>query len=637
MRLETRLLLLLLTVLAANAVASPDGGRTPFPQIPPGKGEQCVEPTDVMRRRHGEILLETATSENQIPGHDLAACVDCHVQRSEHGSYIPIDAEGQFCQSCHEYAAVSLNCFDCHADQPEDAADERLSAASKLTADHSQFDALKQDFASAPEVTEACLSCHTESAKQLQQTQHWLWVFPNPQTGQLLGKRHTVNMFWGGIATNEAACTSCHIGYGWKDSEFDFSSERNVDCLVCHDTTGTYKKFPTDAGSPPYQDKDYPAGSGHIWQAPDLGRVARNVGKSSRENCGACHFYGGGGDGVKHGDLDSSLNSPSRSLDVHMGSDGLDFSCGTCHVSEGHHFSGSRYAPRARDPHGIDVPGRDDHSRATCESCHGDTPHRANPHGPDVFDKLNEHTDRVACPTCHIPEFARGGVATKTWADWSTVGKRGPDGEPLRIENDAGRVTYATETGDSAWAENLIPEYSWYGGKVQYQLLGAKLDPESPVAINEFQGRYEDPDARIWPFKVMRGKQPYDAGNDTLAIAHMFGDDDAALWQSYDWNKAIEVAMKAAGADYSGEFGFIETTMQWPLAHMVAPRESALVCNDCHRKDGRLEQLDGFYVPGRDRNALVDRLGWLLVITVLAAVLLHGIGRLISSTIRRKG
>ncbi len=41
------------------------------------------------------------------------------------------------------------------------------------TADHSKFEELQQDFKSGPEVTQACLSCHTEAAKQLHKTTHW--------------------------------------------------------------------------------------------------------------------------------------------------------------------------------------------------------------------------------------------------------------------------------------------------------------------------------------------------------------------------------------------------------------------------------------------------------------------------------
>jgi hypothetical protein len=42
----------------------------------------------------------------------------------------------------------------------------------------------------------------------------------------------------------------CHIGYGWEDKSFDFNDPRNIDCLVCHDKTDTYKKIKGGAGWP---------------------------------------------------------------------------------------------------------------------------------------------------------------------------------------------------------------------------------------------------------------------------------------------------------------------------------------------------------------------------------------------------
>ena len=42
----------------------------------------------------------------------------------------------------------------------------------KSTADHSKFKELDREFDSGPAVTKACLSCHTEAAKQIHQTQH---------------------------------------------------------------------------------------------------------------------------------------------------------------------------------------------------------------------------------------------------------------------------------------------------------------------------------------------------------------------------------------------------------------------------------------------------------------------------------
>jgi hypothetical protein len=150
------------------------------------------------------------------------------------------------------------------------------------TADHSKFKELKGPFSTGPEVTRACLQCHTEASKQLHKTKHWNWSVVNPDTGEKLGKRNIINNFCGSVVSNEARCTSCHIGYGWKDGNFDFASEANVDCLVCHDTTAEYRKFPAGAGHPAYQPTEWPPGTGRMMQPPDLAKVAQNVGPTSR-------------------------------------------------------------------------------------------------------------------------------------------------------------------------------------------------------------------------------------------------------------------------------------------------------------------------------------------------------------------
>ena len=48
----------------------------------------------------------------------LAACVDCHVRRDAEGKPVAINAPGEFCASCHTYAAVTIDCFSCHATVP---------------------------------------------------------------------------------------------------------------------------------------------------------------------------------------------------------------------------------------------------------------------------------------------------------------------------------------------------------------------------------------------------------------------------------------------------------------------------------------------------------------------------------------
>ncbi|MCK4869126.1 MAG: cytochrome C, partial [Alphaproteobacteria bacterium] len=109
-----------------------------------------------------------------------------------------------------------------------------------------------------------------------------------------------------------------------------------------------------------------------------------------------------------------------------------------------------------------------------------------------------------------------------------------------------------------------------------------------------------------------------------LAVVHTFGKDDTAYWRNYDWDKAVGAGMAAVGATYSGELGFVETEMAWPITHMVAPAEDAVTCVECHSRDGRMAGIAGIYMPGRDRTGWMDLLGWTAVVLALFGVLGHG-------------
>ena len=484
--------------------------------------------------------------------------------------------------------------------------------ATESTADHSKFKELDIDFQTGPEVTKACLSCHTEAAKQVHKTPHWSWDSLNPENKQRLGKKNVLNNFCIAPRSNFAFCTACHVGYGWKDENFDFTSEENVDCLVCHDTSGGYNKPPGKAGNPA--------------DAVNLKNVAQNIGKTSRDTCGACHFFGGGGDGVKHGDMDSSLTVPDNKLDIHMDALGLDFTCGTCHTTSAHQVPGSRYTPTAKDTEGALIRGKEENRNpATCRACHGSAPHS------EAMDNLNTHTRKVACQTCHIPTIARGGVATKMTWDWSTAGKLTPEGKPVIKKDEAGYVVYHGKKGDFTYAANVPPEYVWFNGKVNYTLLEDKLDVEADVIpINYFDGSPDDGKSRIWPVKIFRGVQPYDPINKTLVIPHTAGKDNAAFWSNFDWEKSVESGMASAGAPFSGKVDFIKTKMMWPITHMVAPAEEALACEECHSKNGRLKNIEGVYIPSRDSNKLLDMTGWALALLALIGVLIHGAIRIVA-------
>jgi len=522
---------------------------------------------------------------------------------------------------------------------PALAANGNVSA--RTTADHSKFKALQGPFKTGEEVTQACLKCHTEAAGQVMQTRHWTWDYTNPGTGQRLGKKTMLNSFCIADRSNEAFCNACHVGYGWKDDKFDFSSEKNVDCLSCHNQ-GNYKKIPGLAGHPAYRRMESPPGSGKFIEAVNLPRVAQHIGKTSRDTCGACHFYGGGGDGVKHGDLDSSLNKPTRELDVHMGTDGGNFTCATCHLTEGHKIAGSRVAPTAADPHAAMRRGeKSGRNPATCQACHGDQPHKPGVGGSLLGmltrgDRLNAHTHKLACQTCHIPAFARGGVPTKMRWDWSTAGTLDANGKPFQKKDEHGHVIFDSKKGDFGLGENVQPDYVWFDGRVDYTLKTDRIDPAQVVRINRFHGEPGAPDARIWPVKRFTGKQPYDLEYLTLLVPHTATPDKTALWYNYDWPKALAAGTKAAGQPFSGKFGFAETEMLWPITHMVAPKEQALGCGECHSRNGRLQEVGGVYLPGHDYTPWLDRAGFGLALLALLGVLGHGALRILTRNRREE-
>src|SRR6056297_1283488 len=121
-------------------------------------------------------------------------------------------------------------------------------AAPVLAEDHSEY--IEGPFESGPEVTETCLFCH-DDAEEVMETTHWNWGRPRDgEEGEVHGKINAFNNFCIAVSSNWARCTSCHAGYGWKDASFDFDDPNAVDCLVCHDRSGTYRKDPAGAGAP---------------------------------------------------------------------------------------------------------------------------------------------------------------------------------------------------------------------------------------------------------------------------------------------------------------------------------------------------------------------------------------------------
>ena len=88
--------------------------RVAVPVIRVPQGEACVAPTAEMRRDHMKKLLHQRDQtmhqgirENRF---SLKRCVECHAD-PETRSVLGKDG---FCSSCHAYASVSIDCFECH-------------------------------------------------------------------------------------------------------------------------------------------------------------------------------------------------------------------------------------------------------------------------------------------------------------------------------------------------------------------------------------------------------------------------------------------------------------------------------------------------------------------------------------------
>lgn len=116
-----RVLVLLLLALAGAAFAAVTGARGALePAVPKAKpGTQCVADPATMRRRHPDMLKHQRdeTVREGVRGEkvSLKTCVECHASPAT-GSVAA--APGDFCVSCHAYAAVKIDCFECHASKP---------------------------------------------------------------------------------------------------------------------------------------------------------------------------------------------------------------------------------------------------------------------------------------------------------------------------------------------------------------------------------------------------------------------------------------------------------------------------------------------------------------------------------------
>ena len=491
------------------------------------------------------------------------------------------------CQAC-DISGVAPECLDlCGAGEYCDVAIDECRREPGLTRFHGGFPSLQGPFATGSEVTAQCLTCHETQGAHFLNSAHWNWLGESPQvvgheTGTAIGKKNLVNNFCIGIESNEARCTQCHAGYNYKGPTYDFTNPGQIDCLICHaDLSTGYVKEAKTAGNPP--------------PSLDLALVAQSVGRSTADNCGACHFGAGGGDNVKNGDLGSALGGhPTPQVDVHLGA---GMTCSDCHDGGDHTIDGA----------GLHVPVTDGF-RVACTDCHWEF----NPHelaGVSNGPLLDNHAIDVACQTCHIPAFSRHQPTKVNW-DWSTAGNRVREAETTVIAGGATVTSYDYMKGDFVWEQGVRPSYGWYDptpGTVNIVRMttmdtfqaGQGIAASDPIRMGYSTATIDDDFAKIYPFKVMTGRQPAHLTDHRVLVPNLFG--PGSFWAGIPvagdyteagvrdlWTTSLNKGAHAAGqigtTDTIGDtdWDFLFTELYLGINHEVAPPSEALGCPACH-------------------------------------------------------
>ena len=113
------------TLLSASLLVGTAQAETPLPTIhePSDESLKCIHPEDEMRRNHMNYILherdETMYEGIRDEPASLANCINCHVEPNDKGEIADIKSKEHFCNGCHQYASVQIDCFQCHADRPQ--------------------------------------------------------------------------------------------------------------------------------------------------------------------------------------------------------------------------------------------------------------------------------------------------------------------------------------------------------------------------------------------------------------------------------------------------------------------------------------------------------------------------------------
>lgn len=120
----TRILRIVLFGIGVMLAGPALAGDAIYPDIPkPLAGKPHPEGNTFMRVNHMDLLRHdrdlTVRDGERDTNYSLAECLTCHAVNGPDAEPVSIKSEQHFCRVCHDFAAVKVDCFQCHNSKPD--------------------------------------------------------------------------------------------------------------------------------------------------------------------------------------------------------------------------------------------------------------------------------------------------------------------------------------------------------------------------------------------------------------------------------------------------------------------------------------------------------------------------------------
>lgn len=107
-----------------------------LPEIPKGTGDPHPEGNEFWRKNHMDLMKHDRDvvmyDGVRVVSGSLKECFDCHTVKDAEAHVVTYQDEQHFCRTCHDYAAVKVDCFMCHRSTPDGVDEGNLHAKTTI-------------------------------------------------------------------------------------------------------------------------------------------------------------------------------------------------------------------------------------------------------------------------------------------------------------------------------------------------------------------------------------------------------------------------------------------------------------------------------------------------------------------------